>query len=91
MSPGLALLTDGRANIGLDGKPGRQAAGEDATAMARALRSREVPAVVIDLGMRAEPQLQELARTMGAVCVALPRADARRISAAVGAALAGGR
>ena len=87
MSPGLAILTDGRANIALDGRPGRAAAGEDATVVARALRARDVPAVVIDLGMRAEPQLRDLAKAMGATCIALPRADARQISGAVGAAL----
>ncbi len=87
MSPGLAVLTDGRANIALDGRPGRAAAGADAATVARALRAREVPAVVIDLGLRAEPQLRDLARTMGAACIALPRADARGISGAVGAAL----
>ncbi|MFO1144506.1 MAG: VWA domain-containing protein [Amaricoccus sp.] len=87
MSPGLAVLTDGRANIALDGRPGRVAAGEDATVVARALRARQVPAVMIDLGLRAEPQLRELARSMGAACIALPRADARGISGAVGVAL----
>lgn len=87
MSPGLAILTDGRANIALDGRPGRTAAGEDATTVARALRARDVPSVVIDLGLRAEPQLRDLARSMGAACIALPRADARGISGAVGAAL----
>lgn len=87
MSPGLAVLTDGRANIALDGRPGRAAAGADAATVARALRAREVPAVVIDLGLRAEPQLRDLARTMGAAYIALPRADARGISGAVGAAL----
>lgn len=87
MSPGLAILTDGRANIALDGRPGRAAAGADATTVARALRARAVPAVVLDLGLRAEPQLRDLARSMGAACIALPRADARGISGAVGAAL----
>ena len=81
MSPGLAILTDGRANIALDGRPGRAAAGEDATVMARALRARDVPAVLIDLGVRAEPQLRDLAKAMGAACVALPRGDARQIRA----------
>ncbi len=87
MSPALAILTDGRANIALDGRPNRVAANEDATVLARALKARDVPAVVIDLGTRAEPQLRDLARSMGATCLSLPRADARGISGAVGAAL----
>ena len=34
-----------------------------------------------------DADLRDLARTMGAACIALPRADARGISGAVGAAL----
>jgi magnesium chelatase subunit D len=87
MTPTVALLTDGRANIALDGSAGRQAAGEDATRLARALRSAQIPALVIDTGPRPQPALKALAAEMGAPYLPMPRADAARLSAAVSTAV----
>jgi magnesium chelatase subunit D len=87
MTPTVALLTDGRANIGLSGEPGREEAEADAERMARALRAAGTPALVIDTGARPQPSLRTLARTLDAPYIALPRADAHRLSAAVSAAL----
>ncbi|MBK5926772.1 hypothetical protein CCR87_05320 [Rhodobaculum claviforme] len=89
MTPTVALLTDGRANIALDGAPNRARAAEDAAAMARALRAQGVPAIVIDMGARPEPALRKLAAEMAGPYLALPRADAGRLSAAVAASLEG--
>lgn len=87
MTPTVALLTDGRANIALDGTADRKAAAEDASAMARALRAQATPTIVIDMGNRPQPQLRGLADELCAPYIALPRADSHRLSAAVGAAL----
>jgi magnesium chelatase subunit D len=87
MTPTVALLTDGRANIGLNGEPGREAAEADAEQVARALRAAGAPALVIDTGPRPQPSLRALARTLDAPYLALPRADAHRLSAALTAAL----
>ncbi|MEM8580266.1 MAG: magnesium chelatase subunit D [Pseudomonadota bacterium] len=87
MTPTVALLTDGRANIALDGSADRNAAAEDASAMARAMRAQATPAVVIDTGTRPQTQLRGLAEDLGAPYLPLPRADSHRLSAAVGAAL----
>ncbi|MGY6409417.1 MAG: magnesium chelatase subunit D [Alkalilacustris sp.] len=89
MTPTVALLTDGRANIALDGAPNRAQAAEDASAMARALRAQGVPAIVIDMGARPEAALRRLAAEMAGPYLALPRADAGRLSAAVAASLEG--
>ena len=86
MAPVIALLTDGRANVARDGSPGRARAAEDATLAGRRLAGR-VPAVVIDMGVRASSGLEALGREMAARYLALPRADARGITAAIGAAL----
>ena len=85
--PRISALTDGRANVALDGRGDRARAGEDALAMGRALRAAGVEAVVIDTGNRPEPALKDLARAMEAVWLAMPRADARGLSRAVAAAL----
>lgn len=87
MLPTIALLTDGRANIALDGTPGRDQAGADATRMAQQLRVSGADAIVIDMGRRPENQLCELAKVMGGTYLALPMASARTISTAVTTAL----
>ena len=87
MTPSVALLTDGRANVDLTGAANRTQAGEDATAMARAIRARGWPGIVIDTGVRPTRGLDALAREMGAPYLPLPRADARSLSAAVDASL----
>ncbi|MEL7115915.1 MAG: magnesium chelatase subunit D [Pseudomonadota bacterium] len=90
LSPMLALLTDGRANIALDGGADRKQAAEDANKMAGWLRAEGVPAVVLDMGNRPHPQLADLSRHMGATYMPLPRADAQRLNTALGQVMADG-
>jgi magnesium chelatase subunit D len=87
MTPTLALLTDGRGNIALDGQADRTAAEADALRLARAIRAAGHPGIVLDTAARPQPGLAALAAAMGAPYLALPRADARRLSQALGAAL----
>ncbi len=87
LTPSIALLTDGRANIALDGRADRPAAAEDARRMALAVRATATPALVIDMSPRPQPQLRDLAGEMNATYLPLPRADAGRLSAAVAGAL----
>ena len=89
MTPTVILLTDGRANIALDERADRARAGQDATAMARHLRARGIEALVIDTGQRPQPALRDLAATLDARYLALPRADSARVSQAVNTTLAG--
>ena len=88
MSATIVLLTDGRANIALDGQANRTQAGDDAQTIARNIRSASVDALVIDTTIRPERSLKQLADMMHANYIALPRADAKRVSAAVTASLA---
>lgn len=83
MTPTLVLLTDGRANIALDGSANRQTAGDDAQRLARLCASQGMPGLVIDTSVRPQSALAALAQTMDAPYIALPRADAHRLSAAV--------
>jgi magnesium chelatase subunit D len=87
MTPTVALLTDGRPNIGRDGNPGRAQAEADAEAMARVIRAHGLPALVVDTGNRPTPWLQALSRMMDATFLPLPRAEAHKLSAALSAAL----
>ena len=87
MTPSVALLTDGRANVDLSGEANRTSAAEDSTQMARAIRAEGYPGLVIDTGQRPTRGLDALARDMGAPYLPLPRADSRNLSRAVDAAL----
>lgn len=87
LSPALALLTDGRANIALDGTPGRATAASDAEAMARRLSHLGLSSVVIDTAARPGRDGTALAAWLNAQYLALPRADARHLAAATDAAL----
>ena len=81
-SPLVVLLTDGRANIGRDGSPGRARAEQDAIGAARALR--EIGrALLIDTSAQPEPAARRLADAMGASYLALPRADAQALARGV--------
>jgi magnesium chelatase subunit D len=84
--PLLVILTDGGANIGQDGKPGRAAAGRDALAAAKACGVQNLPALVVDTAPRRQKFVAELAGAMAARYVPLPYADAARLSRAVQAA-----
>lgn len=87
MTPTVALLTDGRANVALDGRGDRATATEEARRMARILAAQGTPAVVIDTATRPQPDLRALAVTMAATYLPLPRADSRRMAAALSGAL----
>ncbi len=87
MTPSIALLTDGRANIALDGSADRAAADEDAARLARAIRATGIPCIVIDTGNRPTPALATLAGTLAAPYLPLPRADARRLTAVLTGAM----
>jgi magnesium chelatase subunit D len=89
MAPVLVLLTDGRANIALDGTAGRLQAGDDAQAMARAISTEALPSIIIDTNFMPSSTLGALGREMRAQVLPLPRADAGRIAGALDLALSG--
>ncbi|MDP5307368.1 magnesium chelatase subunit D [Paracoccus spongiarum] len=88
-APALILLTDGRGNVGLDERPGREAAADDARRVAAMLRGARLPCIVLDSAPRPGAEASVLAGWLGARHLALPRADARAMRDAAAAALAG--
>jgi magnesium chelatase subunit D len=89
-TPLVVLLTDGRANIARDGRPGRAQAQADAQAAATRLRAAGVGVLLLDTSPQPQPTAQQLALAMGARYLPLPYADARAMSAAVQQATRGG-
>ncbi|MGP3697360.1 magnesium chelatase subunit D [Rhodobacter sp. NSM] len=87
MTPTVALLTDGRGNIALDGSANRAQAEEDSLKLASLLRASGLPAIVIDTANRPQPSLAKLAKALDAPYIALPRADAHKLSNVLGAAM----
>jgi magnesium chelatase subunit D len=79
-TPLLVLLTDGSANVALDGSGGRQQALADALAAAKAWARIGAGALLVDTAPRAHAQAQALAGAMQARYVALPDADAHLLA-----------
>lgn len=82
-TPLLVLLTDGRANVARDGTGSRERAETEARAAARQLQAASIMSVFIDTSPRATPQAERFAAQMNARYLALPYADAARLSTAV--------
>ncbi|WP_062786506.1 magnesium chelatase subunit D [Novosphingobium capsulatum] len=82
-TPILVFMTDGSANIALDGARGRARAQDDAQRAARAIAVAGHDAVVIDIAARPRPEAAALAQAMRARYLPLPCADARALHAAV--------
>ncbi|MEL0127830.1 MAG: VWA domain-containing protein [Paracoccaceae bacterium] len=78
--PSLAVLTDGKANIDLDGNPNREKAFSDSILVAKVGKKLDMKSVFIDCGKRANSNLNDLATSMGANYVCLPRTNANNIS-----------
>ncbi|MCR9124837.1 MAG: magnesium chelatase subunit D [Rhodobacteraceae bacterium] len=90
LTPTVVLMTDGRANIALDGSADRPRAAEDSATLARSMRARGLGGLLIDMSNRPQPALDTLAQELGAPYLPLPRADARRVSQSVTDALGTG-
>ncbi|OYU51179.1 MAG: magnesium chelatase ATPase subunit D [Alphaproteobacteria bacterium PA1] len=80
-TPRLLFLTDGRGNIGREGKAGRAVAMADALLAARAVGLSDIAAVHIDTSPFPRPGARELAEAMRAIYAPLPYLNAQAISA----------
>jgi len=78
-SVALVLLTDGKSNINLEGRPGREGAHADAVSAARQLFHTGVVCLLIDTSPKPQAQARELALAMGARYIPLPQAQAGEI------------
>ncbi len=79
-TPTVVVLTDGRANVCLDGSTGREAAFEDARHCAAMLRLLGARCMVVDTSVRPHVHGEELAQAMGGIYLPLPHADAGLLS-----------
>lgn len=82
-SPVVVLLTDGKANMTRDGKPGATKAEQEASAAARLFRGAGLRSLVVDTSPRPRAQAEQLAREMGARYLPLPYAGSKELSIAI--------
>ena len=87
-APVVVVLTDGRANVGRDGKPGRAAAEADALHAARAVGAAQLSVLLVDTSPQPQPRARELADAMRGRYLPLPHAGAEALSGAVRSASA---
>lgn len=79
----IVLLTDGCANVDIEGRGGRLAAIDDAHEMARHMRADGIAGIVIDTSPKPGQQSLALAEALGALYVPLPHGSAENICEAV--------
>jgi magnesium chelatase subunit D len=82
-TPIVVFLTDGKANIARDGRPGRGPASADALAAALRLRLDGVRAMLVDTSPQPQESARALSGAMGAHYTALPYAGAQVLNQAV--------
>lgn len=88
-SPYIVFLSDGQANVGLDGAGGREGASADASRMARRLKGAHLPILFLDTSRRPNTDARRLSEEMGALYRPLPFADGKSVSDTVRTALLG--
>jgi magnesium chelatase subunit D len=82
-TPVVVMLTDGRANISLDGQPGREQARQDVALAAQQFLVAGVSVMVIDTSPQPSAAAQELSEQIRARYLPLPHAGAAAVSQAV--------
>ena len=86
-SPYIVFLSDGQANVALDGAGGREGGGADASRMARRLKGAHLPILFLDTSRRPNADARRLSDEMGALYRPLPFADGKSVSDTVRHAL----
>ncbi len=83
MSPTLVILSDGRANVTLQGEGSRPIAKAQALTWAKQWRATHLKGIWLDTSARPEPNAQEIAMAMGAHYVPLPHANGQKMAKAI--------
>ncbi|PUE44118.1 magnesium chelatase subunit D [Limnohabitans sp. Hippo3] len=83
VTPILVVLSDGRANVTLQGLGGRAQAQTDAQSWSQQWRLSGHRALWIDTSMQPDAQAQQLAATMGASYLPMPQVQSQRMAHAI--------
>ena len=83
VTPILVVLSDGRANVTLQGLGGRAQAQSDAHRWGQQWRASGHRALWIDTSLQPDAQAQQLASTMGASYLPMPQLQSQRMASAI--------
>jgi magnesium chelatase subunit D len=83
VTPILVMLSDGRANVTLQGVGGRAQAQADALQWSAQWRQTGHRSLWIDTSIQPDPQVQNLAHTMGGSYLPMPQVQAQRVANAM--------
>lgn len=82
-SPTIAILTDGKANVMLDGTANRAGAMAECTETAKILAAERLNSIVLDISARPRDEAQLLAAALNGRYVPLPRANSSALVSAI--------
>lgn len=82
-TPTIAILTDGKGNVAIDGTANRTVAMEEANQAARNVASLGLNCIVIDISPRPREEAAELAAALGGRYLPLPQAQSAAMVAAI--------
>jgi magnesium chelatase subunit D len=83
------FLTDGRGNVALDGSTAKDRVAADVDRAARMFRMSGLRSILIDTGNRPQARAENLARSLGAEYLAMPRGGAGAMAREIGARMGG--
>ena len=82
-TPAIAVLTDGKANVQLDGSTGREQAMQEVRETAKGLAMAGVPSIVIDISPRPSAEAAKLAEVLNGHYLPLPIAQSSAMVQAI--------
>ena len=82
-TPTIAILTDGKGNVAMDGSANRAVAMEEAHQAARGVAALGLNCIVIDISPRPRDEAAELAAALGGRYLPLPQAQSAAMVAAI--------
>ncbi|MBL0923055.1 MAG: magnesium chelatase subunit D [Sphingomonadaceae bacterium] len=82
-TPTVAVLTDGKGNVALDGSANRDAAAVEAIGAAQGFAAQGLASIVIDISPRPRAEAAELADALGGRYLPLPQAQSAAMVAAI--------
>ena len=83
LTPTIAIMTDGKANISLEGQVDKKQALSDSEKFCMVIQNLKIPAIVIDTSNRPQQPAKDLAQKANAKYIPMPRADAKKLSNAI--------
>ena len=76
-------MTDGKANISIDGNANKIDALEDTYKFCSLMKKMSIPSIVIDTSNRPQQPAKDIAIKSNGKYLAMPKADAKKLSTAI--------